>query len=137
MDLVTLGGGIARLGCLMVLEAGELGTWGDRMVLEYIELPTLTSFVVLVVLKWLEVNASSPLLRTVVFLLPWWLSGGLLLVWDPSVTLIGSWKVTCLAVFLLPPGVWSANWSRECVAARLGPETEQYPTSLMWHRRGG
>ena len=41
------------MGHLMVLEAGELGTLGDRMVLEYIELPALTSFVVLVVLKWL------------------------------------------------------------------------------------
>ena len=77
MDLVMPGvGGIARVGCLMVLKAGELGTWGDRKVLEYMELPTLTSFVVLFVLEWLEVNASSPLLRTVVFLLPWWLSGG-------------------------------------------------------------
>ena len=104
----------------MVLEAGKLGTWGDRMVLEYIELPTLTSFVVLMVLEWLEFNASSPLLRTVVFLLPQQLSGGLLLVWDPSVMLIGSWKVTCLVVFLLPPGVSTANWSKECVAARVG-----------------
>ena len=60
----------------MVLEAGKLGTWGNGKVLESIELPTLTSWSVLVVLKWLEVNASSPLLRTVVFLLPQQLSGG-------------------------------------------------------------
>ena len=121
MDLVMPGvGGIARVGYLMVLEAGELGTWGDGMVLEYVELPTLTSFVALLVLEWLEVNASSSLLGTVVFLLPWQLSGGLLLVWDPSVLLIGSWKVTSLAVFLLPPGVWTTNWSEECVATRLG-----------------
>ena len=40
MDLVTLGrGAIAGVGCLMVLEVGELDTWGDRMVLEWLELP--------------------------------------------------------------------------------------------------
>ena len=76
-------GGIARVGHLMVLEAGELGAWGDGMVLEYIELPTLTSFVALLVLEWLEVNASSPLLRTVVFLLPRQLSGGCCLCGTP------------------------------------------------------
>ena len=117
----------------MALEAGELGTCGDRMVLERLELcgdgemvlqwlklPTLTSLLVLVVLEWPEVNGSSPLQRTVVFLLPQRLSWGLLRVWDPSVSLMGSWKVTFLAVFLLPPGVFTANWSREWVAAKLG-----------------
>ena len=67
----------------MVLEAGELGTcgegmvlerlklcWDGKMVLQWLKLPTLTSLLVLVVLEWPEVNGSSPLLRTVVFLLP-------------------------------------------------------------------
>ena len=84
MDLVMPGvGGIARVGQLMVLKAGELGALGGEMVLECIELPTLTSFVVLLVLEWLEVNASSPLLRTVVFLLPQQLSGGYCLCGTP------------------------------------------------------
>ena len=60
----------------MVLEAGELGTWGDGKVFESKELPILTSWLVLMVLEWLEVNASSPLLGTVVFLLPQQLCGG-------------------------------------------------------------
>ena len=92
------------MGCLMVLEAEELGTWGDGKVWESMELPTLTSWLLLMVLQWLEVNASSPL-GNVVFLSPWQLSGGLLHVWDPTVLLIGSWKVTFLVVFLLPLGV--------------------------------
>ena len=47
-----LGGGIARVECLMVLEAGELGALGKGMVLKCIELPfpTLTSVVALMVL---------------------------------------------------------------------------------------
>ena len=95
MDLVMPGSGaFARVGCLMVLEAGELGAWGNGKVLECIELPTLTSWL-LMVLEWLEVNASSPL-REVVFLLPWWLAGVLLHVWDPTVMLMGSRKVTFL-----------------------------------------
>ena len=99
------------MGCLMVLEAGKLGAWGDRMVLECMELPTLTSFVVLLVLEWLEVNASSPLLRPVVFLLSQQLSGGLLLVWDPSVMLMGSerslvwWSSSCCLGFGLLIGL--------------------------------
>ena len=104
MDLVTLERGVfARVGHLMVFEAGELGAWGDGKVLECIELPTLTSWLLLMVLQWLEVNASSPL-REVVFLLPRQLAGVLLCVWDPTVSLIGSWKVTFLAVFLMPLG---------------------------------
>ena len=74
----------------MVLDAGELGAWGDGKVLESKELPTLTSLLLLVVLQWLEVNAFSPLLGTVVFLLPQQLSGGLLIVWDPTIMLIES-----------------------------------------------
>ena len=73
----------------MVLEAGELGAWGDGKVMESIELPTLTSSLLLMVLQWLEVNASSPW-REVVFFLPWQLTGVLLHVWDPTVSLIGS-----------------------------------------------
>ena len=61
-------------------------------------------FSALEVLERLEFCVPSPLLRTVVFLLPWWSSGGLLLVWDPSISQIGSSKVTFLAVFLLLPG---------------------------------
>ena len=103
----------------MVLEAGELGAWGDGKVLESMELPTLTSWLVLVVLQWLKVNVSSPL-GNMVFLLPWWLSGGLLHVWDPAISLIGSWKVPFLAVFLLPLGVlWIATWSCDCVAVKF------------------
>ena len=45
MDLGMLGrGAVARVGHLMVLEEGELGAWGDLMVLEWLELPTLTSW---------------------------------------------------------------------------------------------
>ena len=36
-------GAFARVGHLMVLEEWELGAWGDFMVLEWLELPTLTS----------------------------------------------------------------------------------------------
>ena len=77
------------MGCLVVLEAGALGTWGAGKVLESMELPTLTSWLLLMVLQWLEVNASSPL-GNMVFLLPQQLSVGLLHVWDPAVLLIGS-----------------------------------------------
>ena len=34
----------ARVGCLMVLEEDESGTWGDFKVLEWLKLPTLTSW---------------------------------------------------------------------------------------------
>ena len=70
MDLVMPGReAFARVGHLMVLEVGELGAQGNGKVLESIELPTLTSWLLLMVLQWLEVNASSPW-REVVFLLP-------------------------------------------------------------------
>ena len=53
MDLVMPGvGEIARVECLMVLEAGELGTFGEGMVLKWLEMPwpTLTFVVALMVL---------------------------------------------------------------------------------------
>ena len=113
-------GAFATVGHLMVFEAGKLGVWGDCKVLESIELTTLTSRLLLMALEWLEVNASSPW-REVVFLMPWWLAGVLLCVWDPSILLIGSWKVTFSAVFLLPlGGVGIATWSMEWVASKLG-----------------
>ena len=45
-------GEIARVECLMVLEAGELGTFGKGMVLKWLEMPwpTLTFVVALMVL---------------------------------------------------------------------------------------
>ena len=92
-------GAFAKVGHLMVLEAEELGAWGNGKVLESIELPALTYWLLLMVLEWLEVNASL-LWREVVFLLPWQLAGVLLCVWDPSILLIGSRKVTFFVVLL-------------------------------------
>ena len=53
MDLVIPGvGEIAGVEHLMVLEAGELGTFGEGMVLKWLEMPwpTLTFVVALMVL---------------------------------------------------------------------------------------
>ena len=44
-------GAFVRVGCLIFLEAGELGTWGTCKVLESMELPTLTSWLLLMVLN--------------------------------------------------------------------------------------
>ena len=93
-------GPFAGVGHLMVLEEGELGTGVGCKVFKWLNVPTLMSLVLPVVLERLEVNDISSPLWDAVFLLPQQLAGVLLLVWDPAVLLIGSWKVICLAVFL-------------------------------------
>ena len=105
----------------MVLEEGESHGRMCFWVLKWLILPTLTSFLLSMVLERLEVNGFSPL-RAAVFLLPWWLAWGvtLLPVLDSAVSTMVSAKVTCLVVFLLLLGGGSATWSMDVVAAKLG-----------------
>ena len=68
-------GAFARVEHLMVLEEGGSGSRMHFWVLKWLILPTLTSFLLSMVLERLEVNGSSPL-REAVFLLQWWLWPG-------------------------------------------------------------
>ena len=86
--------GLVMTWFFCIFSAGGLGKAGNQCLFTLVE------------------NTGLPLAMVVIW--------GLLLVWDPSILQIWSWKVTCLAVFLLLLGVWTATWSSGCVAAKLG-----------------